>query len=118
MLFKCLRISVLGVCAAAVALYAQQPPAQGQPGQGRGGRGGAPAAPNQMIQMIKPNFYVVSGDGGNTGVRVTKQGLIVVDTKNLGDPFYNALMAQIKTVSDQPVKYVVITHHHQDHSGN
>jgi len=92
---------------AAVAILAQGP-----------ARRGGPPQPNQMIQMIKPGFYVVSGDGGNTGVRVTKQGLIVVDTKNLGDPFYNALMAQIKTVSDQPVKYVVITHHHQDHSGN
>lgn len=100
------------ICAALLS-QAQQPPAR----EGRGGRGGAPQ-PNQMIQMIKPGFYVVSGDGGNSGVRVTKQGLIVVDTKNLGDPFYNALMAQIKTVSTLPVKYVVVTHHHQDHSGN
>jgi len=42
----------------------------------------------------------------------------VVDTKNLGDQFYNDLMAQIQTVSKEPVKYVIVTHHHQDHSGN
>ncbi len=110
---KTVWIAVCGVLAGALALEAQQPPAR----EGRGGRGGPPQ-PNQTIQMIKPGFYVVSGDGGNTGVRVTRQGLIVVDTKNLGDPFYNALMAQIRTVSDRPVKYVIVTHHHQDHSGN
>ncbi len=61
--------------------------AQGGAGkQGKGGGGAPPAAP-QMISMIKPGLYVVTGAGGNTTVRVTKDGLIVVDTKNLGDPF-------------------------------
>ena len=68
--------------------------------------------------MIKPNLYIVTGAGGNSTVRVTKAGIILVDTKNLGDQFYNDLVAQIKTVSDQPVKEVIITHVHQDHSGN
>jgi glyoxylase-like metal-dependent hydrolase (beta-lactamase superfamily II) len=44
--------------------------------------------------------------------------VIVVDTKNLGDQFYNDLMAQIKTVTTQPVKYAIVTHVHQDHAGN
>lgn len=82
------------------------------------GKGGAAAPQPQMIQMIKPDFYVVTGAGGNSSVRVTKEGLIVVDSKNLGDQFYNDLMAQIQSVSKEPVKYVIITHHHQDHSGN
>jgi glyoxylase-like metal-dependent hydrolase (beta-lactamase superfamily II) len=68
--------------------------------------------------QIKPNLYIVTGAGGNSTVRVTKAGIILVDTKNLGDQFYNELSQQIKTVSDQPVKEVIITHVHQDHSGN
>ena len=59
-----------------------------------------------------------AGAGGNSTVRVTKAGIILVDTKNLGDQFYNDLISQIKTVSNEPVKEVIITHVHQDHSGN
>ena len=68
--------------------------------------------------MIKPGLYMVTGFGGNSTVRVTNQGVILVDTKNLGDQPYNDLVAQIKTVTDQPVKFVFVTHVHQDHSGN
>ena len=83
-----------------------------------GGRGAAPPPAPQKIMQIKPNLYIVTGAGGNSTVRVTKAGIILVDTKNLGDQFYNELMQQIKTVSEQPVKEVIITHVHQDHSGN
>jgi glyoxylase-like metal-dependent hydrolase (beta-lactamase superfamily II) len=81
------------------------------------GRGGAPSAV-QATEQIKPGLFVITGAGGNTTVRVTPEGLIVVDTKNLGDQFYNALAEQIKAISPLPVKFVVVTHHHQDHSGN
>jgi cyclase len=101
--------------AATMIVSAQAPDGKGK-GKGDGKGKGAPAG--QMIVKIKDGFYEVTGAGGNTSVRVTKDGLIVVDTKNLGEANYNDLMAQIKTVSNLPVKYVVITHVHQDHSGN
>src|SRR5262249_1606168 len=88
-------------------------------GGGQAGRGAAQAAPaGQAIKQIKPGLYMVTGAGGNSTVRVTDQGVLLVDTKNLGDQFYNDLLAQIKTVTPQPVKYAFITHVHQDHSGN
>ena len=90
----------------------------GQRGEGRGAAPAAPAAQPQAIKQVKPGLYVVTGAGGNSTVRVTDQGVILVDTKNLGENFYNDLVAQIKTVTNQPVKYVVVTHVHQDHSGN
>jgi glyoxylase-like metal-dependent hydrolase (beta-lactamase superfamily II) len=93
---------------------------QGRGGDARGaqGRGGAAQAQGQAIKMLKPGLYMVTGAGGNSTVRVTNQGVLLVDTKNLGDQFYNDLVAQIKTVTPQPVKYAFITHVHQDHSGN
>jgi glyoxylase-like metal-dependent hydrolase (beta-lactamase superfamily II) len=90
----------------------------GLSGQGQAPAGGqAPPAP-MAIKQVKPGLYMVTGFGGNSIVRVTPQGVILVDTKNLGDGPYNDLVAQIKTVTDQPVKYVFITHVHQDHAGN
>jgi glyoxylase-like metal-dependent hydrolase (beta-lactamase superfamily II) len=86
-------------------------------GQAPAGQPAAPPAP-MAIKQVKPGLYMVTGFGGNSLVRVTDQGVILVDTKNLGDGPYNDLVAQIKTVTNQPVRYVFVTHVHQDHSGN
>ncbi len=134
------------IIASTIVLQAQAP--QGQPGERRGGgqrdggaqrggggqreggaqrggdarggaqRGGAPQQAPMAIKMVKPGLYMVTNGGGNSTVRVTDQGVILVDTKNLGDQFYNELMGQIKTVTNQPIKYVFVTHVHQDHAGN
>jgi cyclase len=84
-----------------------------------GGRGGLAAGQTvEKIKLLKPNLYEITGGGANTLVRVTNQGLIVVDTKNPSDENFNRLMEEIKSVTDQPVKYVINTHHHPDHVGN
>ena len=90
--------------------------AQGPGGRGRGGpKAGATV---EKIRLLKPNLYMITGGGANTLVRVTPEGLIVVDTKNPGDENYNRVMEEIKSVSTLPVKYVLNTHHHPDHVGN
>jgi len=93
------------ICAASVSVFAQ-----------RGVRGGA-GQTVEKIKMLKPNLYEITGGGANTVIRVTNQGLIVVDTKNPGDDNYNRLMEEIRSVTDQPVKFVINTHHHPDHVG-
>lgn len=108
------------VAATVSSSAAQQPPAPagapGAPAEGRRGGGPPPAPP--AIKQVKPGLFMVTGLGGNSTVRVTPEGLILVDTKNLGDAGYNGLMEQIRTVSQAPIRFVFITHHHQDHSGN
>src|SRR4029078_327485 len=84
---------------------------------GRGGRGAA-GQTVEKIRQLKPDLYLITGGGANTLVRVTPHGLIVVDTKNPGDEIFNGLMEEIKSVSSQPVKFVINTHHHPDHVGN
>ena len=76
------------------------------------------APPVQPIQQVKPGLYMIAGAGANSEVRVTNDGLIVVDGKLAGEQNYNSLMEQIKSVSNQPVKYLIVTHHHADHTGN
>src|SRR5580700_4443338 len=102
------RIKILITFALCATAALAQPPAPG-------GRG---APQPQAIQQVKPGLYMITGAGGNTTVRVTPQGLIVVDGKLPGQANYDALMALIKGVSDQPVKYLIVTHHHADHTGN
>jgi glyoxylase-like metal-dependent hydrolase (beta-lactamase superfamily II) len=82
---------------------------------------GGTARPGQTVEKIrqlKPDLYLITGGGANTLVRVTPEGLIVVDTKNPGDVNYNRVMEEIRSVSNLPVKYVINTHHHPDHVGN
>ena len=105
--FSVALVAVLGLA----ALSAQAPQ-----GGGRGGRGGA-GQTVEKIRLLKPNLYMITGGGANTLVRVTSDGLIVVDTKNPGDENYNRVMEEIRSVSSLPVKYVLNTHHHPDHVG-
>jgi glyoxylase-like metal-dependent hydrolase (beta-lactamase superfamily II) len=81
-------------------------------------RGPAAGQTVEKIRELKPNLYMVTGGGANTLVRVTPDGLIVVDTKNPGDENYRRLTEEIASVSTLPVKYVFNTHHHPDHVGN
>ena len=53
----------------------------------------------EKIRPLKPNLYLITGGGANTLVRVTPEGLIVVDTKNPGDDNFNRLMEEIRSVS-------------------
>ena len=88
--------------------------------QPAGGRAGAPDVVSAARQL-KPGFFLITGAGANTAVRVTTEGLIVVDSKlpssDTSDNFA-ALSAQLKAISPLPVKYLLNTHHHPDHVGN
>src|SRR5215204_2681862 len=108
-----LFFAAVALIASILVVHAQQPPA---PGRGGGGRGGG--QPVQPIQMLKPGLYVVPGGGSNSIVRVTSEGVILVDTKLPGEANYTALLQQIRTVTPLPVKTVIVTHHHADHTGN
>lgn len=106
-----MKIQLIGIAilTAAALAQAQQPAA---PGRGRG------APQPQAIEQVKPGLYMITGAGGNSTVRVTGEGVILVDGKLNGEANYNALMALIKGVTDKPVKYMIVTHHHADHTGN
>ena len=107
-----LIVSVLWIVLA-ISVAAQAPQ-----GPGRGGRGPAAGQTVEKIRMLKPNLFMITGGGANTLVRVTPEGLIVVDTKNPGGDNFTRVMEEIKSVSTQPVKFVLNTHHHPDHVGN
>jgi glyoxylase-like metal-dependent hydrolase (beta-lactamase superfamily II) len=77
--------------------------------------GNAPAKLDTV--KLRDNLYVIHNDyvPGNTTALITSQGVVLVDDKFEID--HDSIMAELKKVTTQPVKYVVNTHHHGDHSG-
>ena len=67
------------------------------------------------IQSVKKDLYMISGEGGNVAVYVTSDGVILVD--DMFDRNHADILAQVKTVTEQPIKYVINTHQHDDHAG-
>jgi len=103
-----LSATVLALGCAWIA-YTQAPP------QGKEGKQQAKQASNKL-NKIADDLYEIEGDGGNVAVYITSEGVIVVDDKFEYD--FNDIMAKIKSVTNQPVKYVLNTHHHGDHTGS
>src|SRR3989440_3499512 len=72
--------------------------------------------PTGTIKNVRDNLYVIPGAGGNTTVFVTQAGVVLVDTKlpNNGE----AILNQVRRVTDKPVTTIVNTHSHPDHVGS
>jgi glyoxylase-like metal-dependent hydrolase (beta-lactamase superfamily II) len=77
--------------------------------------GNAPAKLDTV--KVRDDLYVIHNDfvPGNTTALITNQGVVLVDDKFEID--HDGIMAELKKITNQPVKYVINTHHHADHSG-
>jgi glyoxylase-like metal-dependent hydrolase (beta-lactamase superfamily II) len=89
--------------------FAQQPPLPA-----------APPPPDFSKVEIKTtdlggNVYMLEGQGGNITVAVGKDGVIMVDGQFA--PLHDKIRAAIEAVSKQPIKYLINTHYHGDHTG-
>jgi cyclase len=88
---------------------------------------GAPAQPAPPPRLIKvaDDLYVIQNanhtvaeigqNGGNVTIVVTSEGVVLVDSKF--ERMHDDIIAKVKSVTDQPVRYMVLTHNHGDHSG-
>lgn len=67
------------------------------------------------IIPVNKNVYMLKGAGGNIGVLTGTDGIFMIDDQfpALSEKIKN----KIKTLSDQPVKFLVNSHHHGDHTG-
>ena len=64
---------------------------------------------------VRPNFYMIAGAGGNIGVQIGSDGVVVVDTG--ASERAEELVAAIKRLTDQPIRYVINTGPDADHIG-
>ena len=110
-----IAIVVAGVAVAGVAAQ-----------RGGGGRGGG-IPPTGAIRNVRDNLYIIPGQGPNTAVLVTKTGVVLVDTKlatyrdpvtNVTTPNGEAILKQVRTVTELPVTMIINTHSHPDHNGS
>ena len=85
----------------------------------------APALAATQIEKVKDNLYMITGSdptnresfsGGNTGVFITNNGVVVVDTKLAG--WGQVILDKIKTVTNKPITTIINTHTHGDHTGS
>lgn len=74
-----------------------------------------PAKVEIKVEKAGGNVYMLTGAGGNIGVSVGPDGILIVD-----DQFASLapkIQAALKGLSDQPVRFVLNTHWHFDHAG-
>jgi glyoxylase-like metal-dependent hydrolase (beta-lactamase superfamily II) len=66
-------------------------------------------------ERVRGDLHMVSGEGGNVALYTTSEGVILVD--DMFDRNHADIMAQIRLVTDRPLRYVINTHQHDDHAG-
>lgn len=66
-------------------------------------------------QQLAPGLHVLFGAGGNIGVSSGPDGTFIVDDQFA--PLTPKIVAAIRLITDKPVKFVVNTHMHGDHTG-
>jgi len=74
-------------------------------------------AANAEVRTLKVrgDIYMLAGAGGNITVSVTNAGVLLVDTGLAQNS--DKVLAAIKKITDQPVRYIINTHLHADHTG-
>ena len=101
---------------AAVFLCALSPgPARAHSGAPPAADKPAPKSPEFKLDKVSDHVYCLYGRGGNVGFLVTDTGVLVVDDqyREVAD----GIVAQIRNVTDKPIRFLVNTHYHGDHTG-
>ena len=76
----------------------------------------APAADGIRSMHIKGQIWAIYGAGGNVTVQIGDEGVLVVDTGTAEKAA--ELREEIRRLAgDKPIRYVISTHHHADHTG-
>src|SRR5437016_6162037 len=83
------------------------------------GTQGAQAQQNSSEELevlrLRPNFYMIAGAGGNIAVETGPEGTILVNAGT--DEAAGRVVAAIKKVTDQPIRYIIDTSADRDFVG-
>jgi cyclase len=67
------------------------------------------------VHKVAGNIYMLEGSGGNIGVSVGDDGIAIVDDQYA--PLADKIRAALKGITDKPLRFIINTHYHADHSG-
>jgi len=67
------------------------------------------------VTKVSGSVYMLEGAGGNIGASVGEDGIVVVDDQYA--PLAEKIQAALKGVTDKPVRFIINTHFHGDHTG-
>jgi len=67
------------------------------------------------VTKVSGNVYMLEGAGGNIGASVGDDGIVIVDDQYA--PLADKIKAALKGITDKPVRFVINTHYHGDHTG-
>jgi cyclase len=67
------------------------------------------------ILPVQGNIYMLVGAGGNITLSIGKDGILLVDTGLA--PVSDKVLAAVRQLSDKPIRYIINTHVHGDHTG-
>jgi cyclase len=67
------------------------------------------------VSKVAGNVYMLQGAGGNIGASVGDDGIVIVDDQYA--PMAEKIQAALKGITDKPVRFIINTHYHGDHTG-
>jgi len=67
------------------------------------------------VTKVAGNVYMLEGAGGNIGASVGDDEIVVVDDQYA--PLADRIQTALKGITDKPVRFVINTHYHEDHTG-
>jgi glyoxylase-like metal-dependent hydrolase (beta-lactamase superfamily II) len=72
-------------------------------------------AQNLRVLQVQPGFYMIGGAGANVAVQTGPDGVVVVDSGSAA--MASAVVAEIKKLSSEPIRYIINTSADADHAG-
>jgi len=67
------------------------------------------------VTKVAGSVYMLEGAGGNIGASVGDDGIVIVDDQYA--PLAEKIQAALKGITDKPVRFIINTHYHGDHTG-
>jgi cyclase len=104
----------LAVAVAPGVAYPQAAPQPSAPGRAAAPQPPPATAPLEVVKL-RDNFYAIIGGGANVAVQIGPDGVVLVDT---GSGARSAdVLAEIRKLSQRPIRYIINTSAHRDHVG-